>query len=203
MGGNASVMKSNKISILIINNIIILHKKLSLLLLLFIFAISGCGEKQDWNADKRFKPFLEPGAVAHDFLSRTTEDKFIPFYTYSGHPILLSFFKKSCDECVPTLKMLENVHKNYADGGLIAIAINVDNLNYVQSSAVLSHVKNIGLSYMVLLDDQSMAIGRYRVISLPVTFFINKEMIISYIAHNEEDLLSPENRARIEKMMKE
>ena len=178
-----------------------MNKSLSFLFLSFIFVISGCGEKQDWNADKRFMPYLEPGAVAGDFLARTTDNKYLTFSTYSGSPVLLSFFKKSCDECVPILKKLDEAHRDYEKEGLVTIAVNADNLNYVPSSAVLSFVKAQNLSFPILLDDQALAIERYKVISIPATFFIDKDRIISHVAYGEEDLLSPDNRARIKKIM--
>ncbi len=95
------------------------------------------------------------------------------------------------------------IHKKYKDKGLVSIAVNVDNLNYVPSSTVLSHVKNMALSYTVLLDDQAQAMEVFKVINIPVTFFINDKGIITYISYGEEDLLSPENRSRIEEITKQ
>jgi len=169
--------------------------------LFLMLLFSGCGEKQDWNQDERFQPYLSPGVAAPDFMARTIENKFIPFSTYSGRGRLVTFFKKNCDECVKTLDVINNIHKKYSGRGFTSIAIDADNLSYVPSSAVIEFVKSRNLSYPVLLDDESLGIERFKVISIPVTFFIDKKGIITHIAYSEEDLLSTENTARIETLL--
>jgi len=173
---------------------------LSIFVLIFPL-LFACGEKSDSKNYDHFKPYLLPGAPASNFEGRDMANKITHFSKYRGNVILMTVWKKKSAECVQNMVLLEKIHEKYKARGFTSIALNADNLDYVPSGRIIDFVKDKGITYPVLLDDQNQGIERYKVINIPITFLIDRSGIISYIAYGKEDLMSPENLARIEKLL--
>ncbi|MDH3973888.1 MAG: TlpA family protein disulfide reductase [Deltaproteobacteria bacterium] len=173
---------------------------LSALMLLFPL-LFACGEKRESKNYDHLKPYLLPGARAANFEARTMENRFISFSKYRGNVIFMTVWKKKSAACVQNMVTLEKIHEKYKGRGFTSVALNADNLNYVPSGKIIDFVKEKGITYPVLLDDQNQGIERYKVINIPITFLIDRQGIINYIAYDKEDLMSPENLARIEKLL--
>ena len=179
-------------------------KKITVLsIIILITLLTACGEKGSGGEDfvAKYRPYLVPGEIASDFTARDMENKYLNFSRYKGKVILMTFWRKKCEECVRVLDQLEKVHQKYKDKGFTSMAIDADNLNYVPSSKVIEFVKARKLSYPVLLDDSFQATQSYKVINIPATFLIDREGIVSHIVYAPVDWLSPENAARIEKLL--
>ena len=205
MSGNASVMPLNKGRIF--KTIISKKgymKKITVISMIFLMTLlTACGERggeRSEMADK-YKPYLLPGATASDFTARDMENRYLDFSKYKGKVILMTFWRKKCEECVRVLDQLEKIHQKYQDKGFTSMAIDADNLDYVPSGKVIEFVKARKLSYPVLLDDSFQATQAYKVINIPATFLIDRGGIIRHIVYAPVDWLSPENAARIEKLL--
>ena len=180
-----------------------MKKITALSLIFFMTLLAACGErgKVDEETAAKYRPYLVPGAIASDFTARDMENKYLDFSRYKGNVILMTFWRKKCEECVRVLDQLEKVHQKYRDKGFTSMAIDADNLNYVPSAKVIEFVKARNISYPVLLDDSFQATQSYKVINIPTTFLIDREGIISHIVYAPVDWLKPENSARIEKLL--
>lgn len=179
-------------------------KKIVVLPLIILMSLlTACGERGSGGEDfaAKYRPYLVPGAIASDFSARDMENKYLNFSRYKGKVILMTFWRKKCEECVKVLDQLEKVHLKYKDKGFTSMAIDADNLNYVPSAKVIEFVKARKLSYPVLLDDTFQATQAYKVINIPATFLIDREGIVRHIVYGEEDWLKAENIARIEKLL--
>ena len=173
---------------------------LSVLILIFPL-LFACGEKSDSKNYDHLKPYLLPGAPAANFQARNMKNEFVYFSEYKGNVILMTIWKKKSAECVQNMVLLEKIHQKYKDKGFTSVALNADNLDYVPSGRVIDFVKEKGITYPVLLDDQNQGIERFKVVNIPVTFLIDRSGIINYIAYGKENLMSPENLERIEKLL--
>lgn len=179
-------------------------KKITVLSIIILIALlTACGESDGDRAKMaaKYRPYLVPGAIASDFAARDMENKYLNFSRYKGKVILMTFWRKKCEECVRVLDQLEKVHQKYKDKGFTSMAIDADNLNYVPSAKVIEFVKARNISYPVLLDDSFQATQSYKVINIPTTFLIDREGIVQHIVYAEVDWLQPENAARIEKLL--
>lgn len=179
-------------------------KKILLLSLFGImFLLAACGERGSVGEDfaAKFRPYLVAGDSASDFNARDMENKYLSFSRYKGKVILMTFWRKKCEECVRVLDHLEKVHLKYKDKGFTSMAIDADNLDYVPSGKVIEFVKARNLSYPVLLDDSFQATQSYKVINIPATFLIDREGIVNHVVYGEYDWLNPENMTRIEKLL--
>lgn len=170
-------------------------------MLFFFPLLFACGEKKDDKNYDHLKPYLLPGARAADFKARTMDNRFISFSRYKGKVILMTVWKKKSADCVNNMEILEKIYHKYKDRDFTSVALNADNLDYVPSGRIIDFVKEKGFSYPVLLDDQNQGVERYKVINIPITFLIDRKGIINYIAYGNEDLMSPENLERIEKLL--
>ncbi|MDT8316710.1 MAG: TlpA disulfide reductase family protein [bacterium] len=180
-----------------------MKKIIVLSLLVLIGLLTACGErgKVDEETAAKYRPYLVPGVIAPDFTARDMENKYLDFSKYKGKVILMTFWRKKCEECVRVLDQLEKVHLKYKDRGFTSLAIDADNLDYVPSAKVIEFVKAKNLSYPVLLDDSFAATQSYKVINIPATFLIDRQGIVSHIVYAAVDWLNPENTARIEELL--
>ena len=139
--------------------------------------------------------------VAADFQGRTMENTFSRFSEYRGQVVLMTFWRKKCDICADYLVDLEKIHQEYKGRGFTSFAVNGDNLDYVPSHKIIEFVKERGITYPSWLDDQSQATEGYKIINIPVTFLIDRKGVIADIQYNPVDWGTPENRAKIEKLL--
>lgn len=65
---------------------------------------------------------------------------------------------------------MEQLHKEFSDQRLVVLAVNFRE----SQDDVRSFVKQHGLTFTTLLDEQERAFGLYRAWSLPTTYLISK-----------------------------
>ncbi len=176
------------------------HKGISISLLILAVITSGC-EKKSNNDGSYFSQHIRTGTSAIDFTARSIENKYISLSNFRGKVVLMTFWRKRCKECIRDLDKLESLYKSFKSRGLVVIAINANNLDYVPSHRIQEFVKGNAYTFTVLLDDQYAIAEIYKPTKLPMTYLINKKGIITYISYGENDWMSQENIKRIEKLL--
>lgn len=88
-----------------------------------------------------------------------------------GQVIVLRFWATWCAFCKDELKAIEPIWQANRDRGLLILAVNAG-----QSAEVISsYVRDLGISYPVLLDDSAKIARQYGVTGLPTTYFIDRQ----------------------------
>jgi len=106
-------------------------------------------------------------------------------------PVLLFFWTTWCPFCGRELKELNVKYKSLADRGLEILAINVGEPAY----RVNSFIKNQGLSFKIVLDEDARVAGSYGIMGIPAFILVDKKGRIIftdyYFSKREiEDLIS-------------
>lgn len=116
------------------------------------------------------------GYLAPDFSLETLDGDTFTLSHMRGQPVVLNFWATWCPPCRVEIPHFEQASKAY--NGQVAI-IGVDDGE--PADLVRPFTKEVGLSYAVPLDVDSVVSRRYRVNSLPTTFFIDAEGVIQNV----------------------
>ena len=90
---------------------------------------------------------------------------------FKGKPVVLNFWATWCGPCKEELPLFQKMWKKFEDDGVVFLGVDVMD----DRSNASEYIKNSGISYTVLYDQAGEVSSQYKVIALPVTFFINKE----------------------------
>ncbi len=102
-------------------------------------------------------------------------------------PIILDFWATWCKPCLKNLPKLEKIYQDYAELGLVVLAINEDGTRSL--SKVEPMVNSLGLTFPVLIDENRDVMRLYRVNGLPTTLVIdrNKEIVFTLRGYRPGD----------------
>jgi peroxiredoxin len=98
----------------------------------------------------------------------------VDFPAAAGKPLVIRFWADWCKYCEPEMKAIEVVYQRHKDKGLEVFAINAGQ----DKPAVAAFIKKLGVTYPVLLDEQSAIAKRYGVVGLPTTYFVDAKGVV-------------------------
>lgn len=107
---------------------------------------------------------------APDFTLRDLGGNTVRLQDLRGKVVFLNFWATWCPPCRLEMPTMEQLHREFADQGLVILAVNFRE----SQDDVRSFVKQHGLTFTTLLDEEEKAFGLYRAWSLPTTYLINK-----------------------------
>ena len=111
------------------------------------------------------------GAPAPDFTLETLDGKTVSLSDYRGQPVVLNFWATWCTPCREEMPLLQETYEAHQDAGLVVLAVNVRET----PEAVERFLKEVGVDFPAVLDPDLVVVERYRVTSLPMTFFIDRD----------------------------
>ena len=137
------------------------------LLLACLVLLAACGGEQ---AAK-----LKLGDPAPAFRTERLDGGSVDFpAATAGKPLVIRFWADWCKYCEPEMKAIEVVYQRHKDKGLEVFAINAGQ----DRPAVATFIKRLGVTYPVLLDEQSAIAKRYGVMGLPTTYFVDANGVV-------------------------
>lgn len=137
-----------------------------LLTVLLLVLLGGCEPES---------PMLRIGAPAPAFVLNRLDGATTRFPEQVAHQVVaIRFWADWCPSCRSEMTALEPVYRQYHDRGLVILAVNV----MQPAKTVQPFVKQLGISYDVLLDAQGEVTRQYQVMALPVTYITDRKGII-------------------------
>ena len=134
---------------------------------IMFFVLSACGSEQ---AAK-----LNVGDPAPAFRTQRLDGNNVDFPSAAaGKPVVIRFWADWCKYCEPEMKAIEVVYQRHKDKGLEVFAVNAGQ----DQPAVAAFIKKLGVTYPVLLDEQSAIARRYGVVGLPTTYFVDAKGVV-------------------------
>jgi peroxiredoxin len=95
---------------------------------------------------------------------------------FKGKVIILHFWSGGCSSCRLEMPAMEKLYKQYGRKGLVILAVNVGQ----KKDVVKKWVKDLGISYPVLLDTDKKMADKYDVVDVPRTYLIERKGLIRY-----------------------
>jgi peroxiredoxin len=119
----------------------------------------------------------EAGRPAPDFALPDLDGNTVRLSDFSGRPVVLNFWATWCAPCRLEMPELAQAAADYADRGLVVLAVNQDE-TAEQASSFLSEV---GLSLTALLDTGSEVGAAYGAFFLPTTVIVGPDGIVGAV----------------------
>ncbi len=94
-----------------------------------------------------------------------------------GEVVLLNFWASWCGPCRQEMPILNTLHERYAKLGFKVVGINVDK----DSNLADKILKDIPVSFPVLLDDTGEVSGTYNVSAMPTSILVDRDGNMRYL----------------------
>ncbi|MSP17906.1 MAG: TlpA family protein disulfide reductase [Myxococcales bacterium] len=130
-------------------------------------AAAGCGGSQAGVATG--------GASAPDFALRDLDGQTVHLSDYLGKKVvLLNFWATWCTPCQGEIPHLEALHRKFGADGFVVLGIAMDGPETI--ATVLPTARRLGVSYPVLLDEETRVVGLYNPkLDAPFNVFIGRD----------------------------
>jgi peroxiredoxin len=118
---------------------------------------------------------LKVGNVAPDFTISTLNGEIVSLSDYRGKPVILNMWATWCTPCRAEMPEMQNFYDKHKDEVHI-VAVNLTANDSVES--VKEFVNDYGITFPILLDTNNFVGVSYRVLSIPSTWFLDKNGIV-------------------------
>jgi peroxiredoxin len=126
--------------------------------------------------------------TAPDFTLESLDGDALTLSDLRGQVVVIDFWATWCSPCVEALDYLQQIHEQYADQGVVVLAIDIEETREEIAPFVADH----GYTMTVLLDRDSRVSERYGVQGIPHTLVVDREGELHYAlggARDVEELL--------------
>ncbi|MFD2171664.1 TlpA family protein disulfide reductase [Tumebacillus lipolyticus] len=118
------------------------------------------------------------GYRAPNFSLETFEGKTVELSELQGKPVVLNFWASWCGPCRQEMPDLEAVHKQYGDRVQV-YGVNLTSQDDLDKAK--KFMQEMGVTFPSLIDEKEKAGKAYRIFSVPMTYAIDQNGIISEI----------------------
>lgn len=125
----------------------------------------SANSSQNQNKEEKFK------LKAIDFKLKDLSGKEVSLSEFKGKRVFLNFWASWCPPCKAEMPEMEALYKETQNSDLVILAVNLGE----NKSTVEKFIKDNNYTFPVLLDSDNEAAVNYRVVSIPTSFFIDKD----------------------------
>ena len=113
--------------------------------------------------------------------------------------VVLKFWATWCGPCTLEMPSLEALWRRYRERGLIVLGVSVD--RGAPRNLLEPYVRNLKLTFPILLDPDAQTSGHWRVTALPATFIVRPGGDVTGMVVGAREWDSREMRALIEELL--
>lgn len=124
-------------------------------------------------------PAPQKGFLAPDFTLERLDGESVTLSDLQGKAVLLNFWATWCPPCKAEMPAFQQAYLDYEDEGFVILAVNATQQDSLE--AINSFREDNSLTFPILLDNDGAVSRSYQVQSMPTSFFINKEGVISEV----------------------
>ena len=142
---------------------------------------------------------LKEGQQAPGFTLLTLDGGRASLTDHRDKLVVLNFWATWCQPCTVEMPSLEALWQRYRDRGLIVVGVSVD--RGAPKALLEPYVRNLKLTFPILLDPDSKTSDRWRVTALPATFVVRPGGEVAGMAMGAREWNSDEMRALVERLL--
>lgn len=142
---------------------------------------------------------LKEGQQAPGFTLLTLDGGRASLAGHRDKLVVLNFWATWCQPCTVEMPSLEALWQRYRDLGLIVVGVCVD--RGAPKALLEPYVRNLKLTFPILLDPDSKTSDRWRVTALPATFLVRPGGEVAGVAMGARAWNSDEMRALVERLL--
>ena len=170
---------------------------ISFSLLSAALAIGVAAERADLLASDE-RP--EEGHVAPDFALKTLQGKTVRLSELRGKKVvLINFWATWCPPCRMEMPTMQKIYSEYKGKGFEILAINIEP---DAKDEIREFMKELRLTFPVLLDADMKVLQKYRIIGLPVSVLIDRKGIVHTKEIGYQDWTDKDSRKRVESLLR-
>ena len=113
---------------------------------------------------------------AIDFKLKDFNGKEVSLSDYKGKKIFLNFWASWCPPCIAEMPEMEELYQETKDSDLVILAVNLSE----GTSPIQKFMDSNKYNFQVLFDTDNVVASKYQIVSIPTSFFIDKEGNIAY-----------------------
>lgn len=169
---------------------------MAIILIVLGLAIGGTpGGAGLWANDVR----PEEEHIAPDFALITLEGKTVRLSEFRGQKVvLINFWATWCPPCRLEMPTMQQIYSEYKAKGFEILAVNIEP---DAKQAISDFVKELRLTFPILLDPDMKVTRKFRVIGLPVSVLIDRQGIIRAKMIGYHDWTNRASRTRVERLL--
>lgn len=137
---------------------------------------------------------LEKGNLAPDFELRTVDGKAMKLSGLRGKKVIVNFWATWCPPCRLEMPEMEKFYTKNKNEGIEILAVNLTKAEKSRAD-VPAFIAAYGITFPVLLDENSDVARLYKVSSIPASFIIDTQGVI------REKIVGPMTYDSMEKMV--
>jgi thiol-disulfide isomerase/thioredoxin len=122
--------------------------------------------------------------AAPDFTLESLDGDAVTLSDLKGQVVVIDFWTTWCGPCVEALDHLQQIHEQYADQGVVVLAIDIEETR----EEIAPFVADRGYTMTVLLDGDSRVSERYGVQGIPHTLVVDREEELHYARGGARDV---------------
>jgi len=142
---------------------------------------------------------LKEGQQAPGFTLLTLDGGRASLTDHRDKLVVLNFWATWCQPCTVEMPSLEALWRRYRDRGLVVVGVSVD--RGAPKALLEPYVRNLKLTFPILLDPDAKTSDRWRVTALPATFLVRPGGDVSGVAMGAREWNSAEMRALVERLL--
>ncbi|HLR07698.1 MAG TPA: redoxin domain-containing protein [Bacillota bacterium] len=123
------------------------------------------------DGDTTEKVGLEIGNVAPDFELNTLEGETVNLSDYRGEKVMLNFWATWCPPCRAEVP---DMQRFFEDKDVTILAVNLTSTESSEK-VVTDFVEDYGMTFDVLLDENTQVASQYQIQPIPTSFLINSD----------------------------
>jgi cytochrome c biogenesis protein CcmG/thiol:disulfide interchange protein DsbE len=124
-------------------------------------------------------PAPQQGFLAPDFELKTSEGETVSLSDLRGQAVLVNLWATWCPPCREEMQTIEKVYQEYKDRSFTVLAINMTYQDDLLS--VAPFINKQALTFPILLDETGNVATAYQLRSLPSSYFVRPDGIISEV----------------------
>ena len=138
------------------------------------------------------------GHLAPDFVLTTLDGREVHLSDYRGHVLFLNFWATWCGPCKVEMPAIERLYREYRRQGLAILAVSTD----LEGPAVTRPYRDaLGLTFTIAHDPETVVMRLYGIHTLPVTFLVDRQGVITHQIIGARDWQEPEARDGIRRLL--
>jgi peroxiredoxin len=136
---------------------------------------------------------------APDIVGTDPDGKPIRLTDFRGRVVFLNFWATWCVPCRLEMPAMERIYREFKGRGFVVLAVNVQE----GPGAVRAFVRELKLTFPVVLDRKGEAAIAYAVRGLPATYLIDRDQVIVGRAIGAREWDSKDARAYIRSLLRD